>query len=57
MTRCRQRILLSGRMHQRRNIVSYRRKQAHNPIARPNLQDALPIFLERDRVRGHLSEH
>jgi hypothetical protein len=44
MARCRQRILLSGRMHQRGNIVSYRRKQAHNPFARPNLQDALPIF-------------
>ena len=47
MARCRQRILLCGRMHQRRNVVSYWRKQAHNPIARPALQTRSPFFLER----------
>ena len=44
MTRCRQRLLLGGRMHQRRNVVPYRRKQAHNPIARPSSQTRSPFF-------------
>jgi hypothetical protein len=47
MARCGQRILLCGRMHQHRNIVSYRRQQAHDPNARPNLQTRSPFFWSR----------
>ena len=43
MTRRRQRILLRRRMHQRLDIVSYRREQAHVPDARPALQTRSPF--------------
>ena len=44
MTRCRQRLLLGGRMHQRRNVVPYRRKQAHNPNRTPEISGRAPHF-------------
>ena len=43
MPRRRQHVLLRRRMDQRFNIITYRREQAHFPIARPALQTR-PLF-------------
>jgi hypothetical protein len=44
MARRRQRILLRRRVHQRGNIISYRREEAHVPDRTVGFADALPFF-------------
>ena len=47
MPRRRQHILLRRRMHQRFDIIAYRREQAHVPNARPALQTRSPFSMAR----------
>ena len=56
MTRRRQRILLRRRMHQRLDIVSYRREAGPRSHRTPDFARRAPLFLWRDRVRRGLSE-
>ena len=44
MARRRQRIVLRRRVHKRRDIISYRREEAHVPDRTPGFADALPFF-------------
>ena len=47
MARCAQHVLLRRRMDERVNIMTYRRKQAQFPIARPAVQTRPRFFYVR----------